>query len=519
MNIGYYEQINEFAKERIVSMGDFDLKAAATNAMNSAKVQKELAAKLQEDLNGDGKITGKEKFNIKTSLFLANEDGSVKIDIDGDGIFDKTVKGLVKKDGTTNVNGDNLKVDDEKYGSVKVQAYLSKADRALENQKKAEADLATSKANVEELKNNRKSIEDEKALFDKNEATRLATLKRQAEIADKQREANSFKQTLDAISEGRHSSQLLIKQYEGEKAKIKEKIALANKNFIDAGDKVAELEKKLQAIKDHTSCEYVDTEKALNKAKSNCKKAHEEYLKTKEDCEKQIEEKDKLIQTSKKSLERDKKQAEEWVAKIGKKVVDLESKLDANIKADVAVSEAEYLANLDNKIKKIDEKIDKENKNIKNAETNIKNYGEEHAKWAEKFKDALAQNQKDKEVCETDQYKKEGFIASDGVKVTKSQTENEAVNNDPVLKARKEATIKAARTEMENSIKEFKKAVENYHAQEASTAVGGEKSAAKSLAKAKEKLGEVAAKYAKTAEELVNEYDNKTGYFTYLKQE
>lgn len=498
-------------------MGEFDLKAAATNAMNTAKVQQELAAKLQEDLNGDGKISGKEKFDIKTSLFLANNDGSVRIDIDGDGIFDKTVRGLVNKDGTTDLDGSNLSIDNEKYGTVKVKAYLNKADKALKNQESAEAELAKAKSNLERLKEDKKSLEAERNMFNKDEAARTATLQRKAEIRDKKAEANEFKQKLDAINNGRTTQHSLIAQYESEKAELNKKINDAYKGFMLAGDKAAKLENELKSIKDLTSCDYVEKEKALKAAQDECKKAYDTYLKTKESTEEQIKEKDKLIEVNKKTIEKDKALSEQWINKIAKEAEEMEAKLDKNVKADVDVAMGKYQDSVEDAVKKLDEQIKQENKNIKQAEANILKFGEEHAKWAGKFKDALAQNQKDKEVCETDQYKKEGYIASDGAKVTKSQTEAEATNSDPKLKARKEAILKSARTEMETAIKGYKAAASNYHAQESNTKVGGEKTAAKSLAKAKENLGEVAAKYGKTADELINEYDNKKGYFEYLK--
>ena len=104
-------------------------KTLLSKAFNSSEVRTELANK-KVDLSDE-------------SIMMFAEDGSVRIDIDGDGIFDKTVTGLVDRKGR--INTKRFDVENDRT-SINVKASKASFEAAKKDVQKKNEEVRKAQA-------------------------------------------------------------------------------------------------------------------------------------------------------------------------------------------------------------------------------------------------------------------------------------------------------------------------------------------------------------------------------------
>jgi len=188
------------------------------------------------------------------SLFEVQADGSVKVDIEGDGIYDKVVTGLVSKHGNVNTKAKKIKVADTEVSTAVVDSknkeIAEKEAKIAELEKKADAKFDTKKETAAAEMSYAKELGE---LMAAQATIENALKKKQKEDVSEmtKEEYNAYKKDLDVYRKGLQESKAKIKKFEEAKDtyianQVKIKEAEHNENIETAKRDLAVANKELE---------------------------------------------------------------------------------------------------------------------------------------------------------------------------------------------------------------------------------------------------------------------------------
>jgi len=222
-----------------------NVKQTATAAFNTAEVRQVLEKK-------GLKLQSK-------SLFEVQENGSVKVDIEGDGIFDKIVTGLVSKKGNINTKASRIEISD--------------ADVSTATVKQNNETIAKMEADVKKYK------EQSEKEFNEAEAKEQAEKSYNAQLAKMKQEQQTVKNYLETRQKNADVAQMTTKEFKEYQKDVeqmkkalehgKERIAKFEKNKDDyINDKVELAKSTHTANVAFATKELKKTHKRLTKARA-----------------------------------------------------------------------------------------------------------------------------------------------------------------------------------------------------------------------------------------------------------
>ena len=196
----------------------------------------------------------------KESLFRVTDDGTVKVDIDGDGIYDKNVTGLVTKSGKINTKADNIKVADENVSTKTIDDMNANVEKL--------------KAKVEEKANALKTS------FNETQVKSNAEVSFLKEYAKYQKAAADAEQAVKN-KEKEYSAEMTTKELKTYSKELKElkKAAQEAKEKLEDFSKTKEdyIKKAIKSAKSKFEKTQEENEAQLEKAKTNLAKYQAAY--------------------------------------------------------------------------------------------------------------------------------------------------------------------------------------------------------------------------------------------------
>lgn len=199
-------------------------------------------ARVTQYLNNSDVRTALEKKGLKLtekSVFKI-EGNKVQIDIEGDGVYDKTVSGLFKKDGSVNTNNKKMDVDDTAVNT----SYIKQQNHALEQMQGLidgyEQKLTSIEASIDVTKNYKFDEAGKRAEFESQKA------KIQAEIQKAQDELR----TIDEDYKNNHGdwTSKECKGHSKKRSEIQNKISQLQNEFnqFNVEDRLSEARQKFE---------------------------------------------------------------------------------------------------------------------------------------------------------------------------------------------------------------------------------------------------------------------------------
>ena len=200
----------------------------------------------------------------KESLFTVSDDGTAKVDIDGDGIYDKNITGLVTKSGAINTKAKEIKVEDENVSTETV--------------KKMNDTIAQLKADIA------KYTEKASAKFDENAVKASAERYYNQLLATYTKTANDTNAKL-AAKRAEYNTEMTSKELKAHRKEVErlENEAKYNKKQLDKFTAAKEefIATSVKSEKSKFNAEMHNNEKQLEKTKTklaNYQTAYNDFL-------------------------------------------------------------------------------------------------------------------------------------------------------------------------------------------------------------------------------------------------